>query len=318
MAQPTKFSILFAFAALYLIWGSTFLGILFAIKTIPPLLMAGTRFLTAGLVMYATARLTGTPRPKRSTWKSAVIIGGGLLLCGNGSVTVSEQWVPSGLAALLVATVPIDMALLAWLSGTAPRPTPLVALGLIGGFVGVGVLAGPALMRPASSPHLALGISMLLVSSVIWSAASVYSSQAAHATSLVLAAGQQMISGGALLTLAGLLLREFRQFDVRQISALSGFAFLYLVLIGAIVGYTAYFYLMRHCDPAKVATYAYVNPVVAIILGALFAGERLNVRTLIGAGLIIGSVAIVIAGQQMRAMSQRALAAELAGADCVS
>lgn len=307
-----------AFAALYLIWGSTYLGILLAIRTIPPFLMAGARFFLAGLIMYAVARMKGAARPAISTWKSAAIVGGCLLLCGNGAVTISEQWVPTGLAALLVATVPIDVALLGWFSGTAPRPTPLVMLGLVGGFIGVGVLAGPALThaRGQAGSHSGLGMIILLLGSLIWSAGSLYSRNASHSSSLILAAGQQMICGGLLLGLAAVLLGERHGFDIRSVSQASTVAFVYLVLVGAIIGYTAYFYLLRHCDPAKVATYAYVNPVVAIVLGTLFAGERLNLRTLIGAGLIIGSVALVIGAQQMKAISDRALAAELAGVNC--
>src|SRR3954469_10375895 len=164
MPAPKKVTVILAFAAIYLIWGSTYLGILLAIQSIPPFLMAGSRFIISGVIMYAIARVTGAPPATPVTWKSAVIVGGCLLLCGNGSVTISEQWVPSGLASLLVATVPIYIALLGWLLGTAPRPTPIVWLGLIGGFIGVGVLVGPALttMKGHSSNHLALGMSILL------------------------------------------------------------------------------------------------------------------------------------------------------------
>lgn len=300
MPAQSRLSILLAFAALYLIWGSTYLAILFAIQTIPPFLMAGTRFFCAGAILYAAARLHGAPRPARSTWKSAAIIGAFLLLCGNGGVTISERWIPTGLAALIVATVPIDIALLGWLSGTAPRPTPWTWFGLVGGFGGVGVLIGPALTNRAPSNHLALGMSILLFGSLMWSIGSLYSRKLEHASSLVLAAGQQMISGGVLLFLAGLSLGEHRGFRLENVSVPSLLAFAYLVFIGAIVGYTAYFYLLRHVDAAKVATYAYVNPVVAIALGALFAGERLDLRTFAGAALIIGSVALVIAAQQFK------------------
>jgi drug/metabolite transporter (DMT)-like permease len=314
---PKTIRIIVAFAALYLIWGSTYLGILFAIQSIPPFLMAGVRFFLAGVIMYAIARSQGAPPPERETWQGALIVGACLLLCGNGGVTVSEKWVPTGLASLLVATVPIDIALLGWITGTAPRPTPIVWLGLIGGFIGVGVLAGPAFTGSSISPHnhLALGMSILLVASLIWSIGSLYSRTAKSPPSLFLAAGQQMICGGALLILAGLALGEQRGFDLRQVTWLSIGAFVYLVLIGALIGYTAYFYLLRHCDPAKVATYAYVNPVVAVFLGSAFAGEKLTLRTLLGAGLIIGSVAVVITAQQMKA-KPTAMAAPIAGADC--
>ena len=306
MTGPKRIWIILAFASVYLIWGSTYLGILYAIQSIPPFLMAGTRFLLAGFIMYSIGRLQGAPHPEFATWKTALIVGACLLLGGNGGVTISEKWVPTGLAALLVATVPIDIALLGWITGSAPRPSPLVWLGLIGGFIGVGILIGPAFMTPApgSSNHLALGMCILLVGSFLWSAGSLYSRRAKHAPSIILAAGQQMICGGTCLFLAGLALGEQRGFDVHQVTWLSIGGFVYLVLIGALLGYTAYFYLLRHCDPAKVATYAYVNPVVAIFLGTLFAGEHLTLRTMLGAGLIIGSVAVVITAQQMKSRSE--------------
>jgi drug/metabolite transporter (DMT)-like permease len=316
MVAPSKLWVILAFAALYLIWGSTYLAILFAIQSIPPFLMAGARFFAAGVIMYGLVRLTGTPRPEAGTWRSAVIIGACLLLCGNGGVTISEKWVPTGLASLLVATVPIYIALLSWLSGIASRPTPTVCLGLIGGFVGVGVLVAPAFAASSKSPHdhLAVGMLILLLGSFIWSVGSLYSRSARNSPSLFLAAGQQMICGGGLLILAGLALGEHRTFDARHITWLSIGAFIYLVLIGALVGYTAYFFLLRHCDPAKVATYAYVNPVVAVLLGTAFAGERLTLRTLFGAALIIASVAVVITAQQSKA--KPVIAASLAGAEC--
>lgn len=310
--------IIAAFAALYLIWGSTYLGILFAIQSIPPFLMAGTRFLLAGLIMYGVARWQGAAKPAAVTWKSALIVGGCLLLCGNGGVTIAEKWVPTGLAALLVATVPIYIALLSWLTGTAPRPTGLVWLGLIGGFIGVGVLVGPAFALTSNGErnYFALGVSILLVSSLLWSVGSLYSRRAKNAASVFVGAGQQMICGGALLLLVGLLAREHYGFALHRVTWLSIGAFAYLVLIGALVGYTAYFYLLRHCDPAKVATYAYVNPIVAILLGSAFAGEKLTLRTLLGAGLIIGSVAIVIMGQQMKVRNAQTMPAVVTPADC--
>ncbi len=158
-APPRKFAVVAAFAALYLIWGSTYLGIRFAIDSIPPLLMAGTRFFLAGIIMFGIARWQGAPRSSFAEWRTALIVGTCLLFFGNGSVTVAEQWVATGLASLLVATVPIYIALLAWLTGSAPRPRPLVLLGLAGGFVGVGILVGPALTTtPAGgSQHLGFG-----------------------------------------------------------------------------------------------------------------------------------------------------------------
>jgi drug/metabolite transporter (DMT)-like permease len=308
--QKNRLAVLLAFAALYLIWGSTYLAIALAIQSIPPFLMAGTRFFLAGVIMYALVRIGGAARPQATTWRSAAIIGGCLLLCGNGGVTISEKWVPTGLASLIVATVPIDIALLGWIAGIARRPAALVWVGLAGGFVGVALLIGPALATPSTSSHFALGMLILLVGSFIWSAGSLYSLKAKSSPSLFLAAGQQMICGGALLLLLGLAIGEMRHFDLQAVSGISLNAFAYLVLVGALIGYTAYFWLLRHCDPAKVATYAYVNPVVAVILGVFFHNERLTTRAIAAAALIVGSIALVITAQHFEAKMVKGADAE--------
>jgi len=300
MTEPRRIKVIVAFAALYVIWGSTYLGILFAIQSIPPFLMAGARFLFAGLIMFAIARIYGPLRSTWAEWRTALIVGACLLLGGNGGVTLSEKFIESGLASLIVATVPIYITLLGWFSGMSPRPHGIVWLGLAGGFVGVAVLLGPALrFSSEGNHHPAIGMSILLLSSFIWSAGSLYSAASKKTNSPFLGAAQQMFCGGALMLLVGLCAGEAKQSHPGSISALSAGAFAYLVLIGAIVGYTAYFWLLRHCDPAKVATYAYVNPIVAVLLGALFAHETVTLRTLIAAILIIGSVALIITVQQL-------------------
>jgi len=300
MPTPNRIQILIAFAALYLIWGSTYLGILLAIQSIPPFLMAGARFFLAGLIMFAIARTQGPLRSTWSEWRTSIIVGACLLLGGNGGVTISEKFIESGLASLIVATVPIYITLLAWLIGMTPRPQPIVWLGLAGGFLGVAILLGPALrFSGGGKSHPAIGISILLMTSFIWSAGSLYSRSAKHTASPFFAAAQQMFCGGILLLLVGFLAGEAKRFHLENITLLSLNAFVYLVLIGAIVGYTAYFWLLRHCDPAKVATYAYVNPIVAVLLGAVFAHESVTFRMLLAAILIIGSVALIITVQQL-------------------
>ncbi len=316
MPAPTKIRIIVAFAALYLIWGSTYLGIRFAIETIPPFFMAGTRFLIAGIIMYAIALSQGIAKSSWANWGTSLIIGACLLLGGNGGVTISEKYIDSGLAAVIVAIVPIYIVVLGWATGTAPRPTAVVWLGLLGGFIGVGILLGPALRFSSNDLHRpAIGMSILFVSCFLWSAGSLYSRTAKHAASPFLTAAQQMICGGLLLLLAGIATGETRQFHPASMSILSMASFVYLVIIGAVVGYTAYIWLLRHCDPAKVATYAYVNPVVAVLLGTAFAGETLSRRTLVAAGLIIGSVATVITAQQLRARVEPPFSATVAPAD---
>ncbi len=299
MKQPSKIALVAAFAILYVVWGSTYLGILFAIKSIPPLLMAGSRYFTAGLLMYAVTRLRGAPPSGWVEWRTAAIVGAALLLGGNGGVTVAEQFVASGLAAVVIATVPIYIALLGWITGSAPRPTPVVWLGLAGGFFGVGILLWPSLhIAPTEHPRTLTGIFILLFAAFSWSAGSLYSRRAKNAPSPFLAAGQQMLCGGALMFLCGIVSGEHHRFDVHRVTWLSLGAWIYLVLVGAIVGFTAYIWLLRHCDPSKVATYAYVNPIVAVVLGTMFAGEKLTIHTVMAAGLIIGSVALVITADQ--------------------
>src|SRR6266487_4642861 len=316
MPAPTKIRIVIAFAALYLIWGSTYLGIRFAIETIPPFLMAGTRFLLAGLIMYSIAWSQGIVKSSWANWRPSLIIGCCLLLGRTGGVTISEKYIDSGLAALIVAIVPIYIVLLGWASGMAPRPTPIMWMGLGGGFVGVGILFGPGLhFHSTTGRNPAIGISILLVTSFIWSAGSLYSRATKHAASPFLTAAQQMICGGILLLLAGIVTGELPRFHPGSVSMLSLGSFVYLVIIGAVVGYTAYIWLLRHCDPAKVATYAYVNPIVAVLLGTFFAGETVTIHTLVAAALIIGSVALIITAQQLRARVAPALSPALEPAD---
>lgn len=310
MAVSGRIQVIAAFAALYLIWGSTYLAILFAIQSIPPFLMAGARFLLAGLIMFAIARTQGPLRSTSAEWRTALIVGACLLLGGNGGVTLSEKFIESGMASLIVATVPIYITLLGWLSGMTPRPAPIVWVGLAGGFWGVAILLGPAL-RFSGSGRPAIGMSILLLSSFIWSAGSLYSRTVKHAASPFLGAAQQMFCGGLLLMLVGLFAGESKKFHPGNITTLSVGAFAYLMFIGAIVGYTAYFWLLRHCDPAKVATYAYVNPIVAVLLGALFAHETVTLRTLLAAALIIGSVALIITVQQLKSKSLPSITAAI-------
>ena len=301
MAASKRTLVIIAFAALYVIWGSTYLGIRFAIETIPPFLMAGVRFLLAGLIMYAIAWSQGISKSSWANWRTSLIIGACLLLAGNGGVTISEEYIDSGLAAVIVAIVPIYILLLSWATGMAPKPAPIMWLALVGGFIGVGILFGPALHFTSNDGrHPAIGISILLVSSFIWSVGSLYSRVAKHAASPFLTAAQQMLCGGMLLLFVGIATGELRRLHPGSISMLSFGSFIYLVIIGAVVGYTAYIWLLRHCEPAKVATYAYVNPIVAVLLGTLFAGETVTMRTFIAAALIIGSVALVITAQQLR------------------
>lgn len=297
MPSDPKSKLLLAFAAVYLIWGSTYLAILWAIETIPPFTMAGVRFLLAGGLMYGWARWRGAPRPSALEWRAALVIGSLLLLGGNGGVVWAETRVPSGLAALFVGAEPLWAVLLDWARPGGPRPTGLVIVGLLIGFGGVALLAAPG----ASGHTDTLGVLALLLATISWAAGSIYSRHAPAPRSPVASTGIKMLAGGLALLLAGAGSGEFARFDVAAVSARSLLATAYLVVFGAIAGFSAYMYLLAHTTVAKASTYAYVNPFVALFLGWGLAGEALTARTWLAAVVIIAGVAMINSPQLARA-----------------
>ncbi len=296
MTSPARSKVIAAFAALYIIWGSTYLAIRYAIETLPPFLMAGTRFTVAGLAMYLIMRARGEERPTRAQWRATTIIGGLLLLGGNGAVVWAEQLVPSGIAALLVATVPVWMVLLEALRPGGQRPTLGVVAGLFLGMVGLFVLVGPGEVAGSGRVN-PIGAGVLLLGSLSWATGSIYSRTVKLPSSPLLVTGMQMLGGGVLLLAAGVVSGETASLGSASPSARSLLSLLYLVLFGSFVGYTAYVWLLRVSTPAKVATYAYVNPIVAVLLGWAFAGESVTQRTLIAAAIIVAAVALITTAQ---------------------
>ena len=281
-----------AFAAVYIIWGSTYLAIRFALETLPPFLMAGTRFLTAGAIVYGWSIARGAHHPTRTNWRDGLIVGGFLLLGGNGGVVWAEQYVASGIAALLVATLPIWMVLFDWMRGSGRRPTGRVTLGIALGLAGLVVLVGPQSLGTGGVPLVpALA---LVLASVSWAWGSLYSRGAVQPSSPMMATAVQMICGGALLTVAGTLSGEWSALDLGDASLRSLLALLYLLLFGSIVAYSAYIWLLHHATPAQVSTYAYVNPVVAVFLGWLLASEPITARILTAAAIIVAGVAVIV------------------------
>ena len=291
-AHAPAWKVAAAFAAVYVIWGSTYLAIRFAIETLPPFLMAGTRFLTAGVLIYTFARLRGRARPTRAQWISALVIGTLLLMGGNGAVTWAELRIPSGVAALMVAITPCWMVLLEWLRPGGTRPTLQIVLGLTLGLAGIALLVGPQSIMGGDRVD-PVGAGVLLLGSLAWATGSIYSKHARIPDGPFLATGMQMLCGGTMLLLLGAVTGDFVQLDVSGITVRSVLAFVYLIVFGAIVGYSAYIWLLRVTTPARVSTYAYVNPVVAVVLGWAFAGEALTARMGIAALVIVAGVALI-------------------------
>ena len=292
---PPLAAVLAAFAALYVIWGSTYLGIRFAIETMPPFTMAGVRFVAAGAILYAWSRARGAVPATRPQWRTAVVVGACLLLGGNGGVTWAEQYVPSGVAALIVASTPMWMVLLdavrlrAW-------PRPAVIAGLALGLVGIWLLVGPSDL--GSDPVDPVGALAVGAAAFFWAVGSIYQRGAPKAEATLLNVGMQMLAGGALLLLAGVVLGE--RLVLADVSAKSAGALAYLVFFGAIVGYSAYVWLLKVSTPAKASTYAYVNPIVAVLLGWALADEPLGPRVLSASLAVVAAVALITTARAAR------------------
>ena len=290
--HASRAQIIAAFASIYLVWGSTYLAIRYAVETIPPFLMGGLRFLISGALLYAWSRYRGAERPTRIHWRNALIAGGFLLLGGNGAVVWAEQFVPSGLTALLVSILPFWLVIIEWVRPPRKRPHAAVLVGLVLGFIGIVVLIGPADLGGHGDVR-PIGALVLILGSLSWAIGSFYSRDAELPKSGLLTTGMEMLCGGALLLIVGLLSGELSQFDVHRISGASAAGLIYLVTFGSLIGFTSYIWLLDKVSPARLGTYAYVNPVVAVILGWAIAGEKLSVRTGIAAVIVICAVALI-------------------------
>ena len=280
-----------AFAAIYLIWGSTYLAIRFAIETLPPFSMAAVRFTVAGGILYAIAR-PRADRPTKLNWISAGVVGTLLLAGGNGGVVWAEQWIPSGLAALIVATVPLWMVLFDWLFAGGGRPSRTLMAGLLLGLSGVGLLMSSTELGAQSREGL-LGGFAVLGASISWAAGSIYARKAALPRSPFLATAMQMIVGGFVLSLMAAIAGEGGELHLSAFSMKSMLALVYLIVFGALIAFTAYIWLLGVSTPARVSTYAYINPAVAVLLGWLLASERLDARAAVAVLIILSAVALV-------------------------
>ncbi|HET9952679.1 MAG TPA: EamA family transporter [Candidatus Eisenbacteria bacterium] len=292
-SAPTAMVVL-AFACIYLIWGSTYLAIRFAIESIPPFLMVSIRFLLAGALLYGWAASRGEAvRATAAQWRAAFFFGGLFFVVGNGGVSWAELRIPSGIAALLVAMVPLWMTLLEWLRRRDQRPSPQALVGLLVGFLGVALLIGPgeSLTKSAIDP-LAAGV--MVLTTLGWAYGSIHARGAPHPPSLLQSAAMQMLAGGVLSGLLGSLLGEWRSVDLSAVSGRSTLAFFYLVVFGSIVAFTAYTWLLRAVRPARVGTYAFVNPIVAVFLGWALGGETVTGRTIVAGAVIVCGVILIL------------------------
>jgi drug/metabolite transporter (DMT)-like permease len=283
---------LLAFAIIYLVWGSTFLAIRVGVREIPPLLMAAMRFLVAGVVLYVWMLAQGERSPSRRQWMSAFLLAFLIFLVDYGLLFWAEQRVPSGSAAVMMATIPAFMALSEIIFLRTQKLTLRLALALLIGLGGVAVLVSRSL-AVGGEPIDRLGAAALLVGSIAWSISSVLARTLSLPSSKVMSAGSQMLAGGVLLTLAAAALGEFRNFHPATVSRDAWLSLLYLIVAGSIVGFTAYVWLIHHESPTKVGTYAYVNPVVAVLLGYFLGGETLGARTILGTLLVLISVVAI-------------------------
>lgn len=288
----TRALVILAFATVYLVWGSTYLAIRVAVETMPPFLLAGARFLSAGCMMLVWLRLRGAVILDRSQWFHAAIAGILMLLGGNGLVVWAEQSIPSGPAALLVALTPVWFALLDWMRPTGKRPALTTAIGILVGFSGVALLVSGHNSSGVTWSHNPWGLAALVVAGLCWAAGSLWSRYHAKSESPWLNAAMQMICGGVVLLLVSLLRGEFMNFHPAQISSHSWLAWIYLVLFGSWIAFSAYVWLLKVSTPARVTTYAYVNPVVAVLLGHWLLGEVLSGRAIWAAAVILAGVII--------------------------
>jgi drug/metabolite transporter (DMT)-like permease len=291
--------LLASYAAVYLIWGSTYLFIYFADETLPPFLMAGARFVIAGALLYAWARLHHAARPSRVQWRSAGVVGLLLLVGGNGGVVFAEQFVPSSLVALLISTVPIWIAVLDWVRPAGVRPTLSTGLGLVLGFVGVALLIGlnSGVGSISGGSIKPLYGSVVLLAAISWAAGSLYSRTAKMPARPLLGNGMEMLAGGGVLLVLGIATGELGHVHPHNISAQSVLALGYLIVFGSLVAFTAYIWLLQHAPVTRVSTYAYVNPVVAVVLGWAFDHEQLTGRTILAAAVIVTGVAVITSFQ---------------------
>jgi drug/metabolite transporter (DMT)-like permease len=287
---------LLAFAIIYFVWGSTFLAIRIGVHEVPPLLFAAMRFFVAGFVLFGWMIARGEPSPTRRQWMSVLLLALLIFLIDYGLLFWAEQRVPSGVAAVMLATIPVFIALSEILFLRTQKLTVRLAFALLVGIGGVAVLMSHSL-NLGGSPIDGPGAVALIIASVSWSIATVLARKLPLPPSKVMSSGAQMLAGGIMLTLAAAAFGEFHNFHPSTVSSGAWLSLIYLIIAGSIIGFTAYVWLIHHESPTKVGTYAYVNPVVAVVLGYFFGGEALGLRTILGTLFVLISVLVITTTQ---------------------
>ncbi|MEO8395566.1 MAG: EamA family transporter [Chloroflexota bacterium] len=299
--QPTRWMIIGAFAIVYTVWGSSYLGIHFAIQTLPPFLMTAMRFLVSGGLLIGWAKLRGAAWPTLRQWRSSAIIGGLLFVVNNGGIVWAEgHGIPSGVAAVLIATLPMWMVMLTWLKPGGTYPGSMVIAGMVIGFIGIIVL-----VNPDQTPLSLVGVIVVLVAAFAWAYGALYAKTANVPESPTFSTGAQLVCGGAFQLVLSILTGELPNFNAAQVSTVSWVAMIYLGIVSSIIAYSAFVWLMKVSTPARVSTYAYVNPVIAVLLGWQLAGEHITPQTVIATVIIIVAVVMIKVGNGKRLPSLR-------------
>jgi len=291
-SAPRAWKVLLAFAIIYMVWGSTFLAIRVGVREVPPFLLAGLRFLIAGLVLFGWMRTKGTVSPTARQWFSATLLAVLIFVVDYGLLFWAERRVPSGIAAVMMATIPVFMTLSEILFLKTQRLTPRLGAALLVGIGGVLVLVSRSISF-GDSPIDTIGAIALIVAAISWSVGTALTRKLPLPSSKAMSSGAQMFAGGVLLMITSAALGEFHGFRVQAVSIKAWLALAYLIVAGSIVAFTAYVWLIHHESPTKVGTYAYVNPVVAVLLGYFLGGEGLSLRTIVGTMLVLVSVVVI-------------------------
>ncbi len=298
--HPRAWKVLLAFSIIYFVWGSTFLAIRVGVQHVPPFLFAALRFIVAGAALFGWMRATGTPSPSAREWRSVSLLALLIFVCDYGLLFWAEKRVPSGIAAVMLATIPAFMALAEILILRTQRLTPRLGIAMLIGVAGVMVLVSRTVSF-GDAPIDPVGACALIVAAVSWAISSALSKKLHLPSSKAISSGAQMLAGGLMLLVVSATFGELRGFRIQAVPGRIWLALLYLIVAGSIIGFTAYVWLIHHESPTRVGTYAYVNPVVAVLIGYFLGGEGLGARTILGTALVLVSVVVITTTKKAQA-----------------